>query len=80
MVGLGGLDDLREARKFVAEFDIGFRMLFDPTLRSWSELKILAQPAAILLAPDGSEIKRWMGEFPEAEVLRLASAHRGDGR
>ena len=77
MVGLGGLDDLREARKFVAEFDIGFTMLFDPTLRSWSELKIVAQPAAILLAPDGSEIKRWMGEFPEADVLRLASAYRG---
>jgi hypothetical protein len=77
VVGLGGLDDLREARKFVTEFDIGFTMLFDSTLRSWSELKIVAQPAAILVAADGSEIKRWMGEFSEGDVLRLAAAHRG---
>jgi hypothetical protein len=77
VVGLGGLDDLRDARKFVTEFGIGFTMLFDSTLRSWSELKIVAQPAAILLAPNGSEIKRWMGEFPEDEVLRLAAGHRG---
>lgn len=77
MVGLGGLDELRDARQFVADFGITFTMLFDTSLRSWEAMKIPAQPAAILLAPDGSEVKRWMGQFPEDEVLRLAAAHRG---
>ena len=61
----------------MAQFGISFTMLFDSSLRSWEQLKILSQPAAILLAPDGSEIKRWLGEFPESEVVRLASARGG---
>lgn len=77
MVGLGGLDDLREARQFVTQFGISFTMLFDSTLRSWGAMKIVAQPAAILLGPDGSEVRRWMGEFPEDEVLRLAASRKG---
>lgn len=51
-----------------------FTMLWDPTFESWRAVGILGQPAAVLLAPDGTEIKRWLGAFPEDEVLRLASA------
>ncbi len=47
-------------------------MLWDDGFASWRALKIPGQPAAILFAPDGREIKRWQGPFPEDEVLRLA--------
>ena len=52
---------------------VTFTMLWDASRRSWRELKIPGQPAAILLAPDGSEIKRWLGVFPEDEVEALLS-------
>lgn len=50
-------------------------MLWDSSFRSWRELGIPGQPAAILLAPDGREVKRWLGAFPEAEVARLAAQY-----
>ena len=50
-------------------------MLWDSSSRSWRDLGISGQPAAILLAPDGSEVKRWLGQFDEAEVVRLAARY-----
>ncbi len=47
-------------------------MLWDDGFASWRGLKIAAQPAAVLVAADGHELKRWQGAFPEGEVLRLA--------
>lgn len=72
MVGLGTQDSRDEARDFVARYGVTFTMLWDGSGRSWRELRIPGQPAAILLARDGSEIKRWLGPFPEDEVVELA--------
>ena len=75
VVGLGTQDDLSQAREFVRRYGATFQMLWDSSSRSWRALGIAGQPAAILLAPDGSEIKRWLGPFDEAEVLRLSSRY-----
>lgn len=75
VVGLGTQDDLSQARDFVKRYGTTFQMLWDSSSRSWRSLGIAGQPAAILLAPDGSEIKRWLGPFDEAEVLRLSSRY-----
>ena len=72
-MGLGTQDSLAEARAFVTGYGTSFTMLWDSSFRSWRELGIPGQPAAVLLAPDGSEVKRWLGPFPESEVARLAS-------
>ena len=50
---------------------ITFTMLWDPTFDSWIELGIRGQPAAILYAADGTELRRWNGLLDEAEVLDL---------
>ncbi len=74
MVGLGTQDSLPEAKDFVTRYKISFQMLWDDGFSSWRTLGIAAQPAAILFSPDGKEIRRWQGAFPEEEVLRLARA------
>lgn len=76
MVGLGTQDTLSDAGDFVRDRKTTFRMLWDASFQSWRQLKIPGQPAAILFAADGSEIKRWQGRFPEDEVVRLAEANR----
>jgi len=73
VVGLGTQDTLTQAQDFVARYGTTFQMLWDSSARSWRSLGIAGQPAAILFAPDGSELKRWLGPFDEAEVLRLAA-------
>ena len=75
VVGLGTQDSLGEAREFVSRYKTTFTMLWDESSRSWRALDISGQPAAVLLAPDGRELKRWLGPFPEDEVLRLASQY-----
>ncbi len=47
-------------------------MLWDESRRSWRELGVRGQPAAILFAADGTKLKSWTGIFDEDEVLRLA--------
>ena len=49
-----------------------FPMLWEDGNQSWRRLRISGQPAAILVDPQGRELKRWFGEFDEAEVIRLA--------
>lgn len=51
-----------------------FPMLWDPSFESWLAVGIIGQPAAILVDPDGQEIRRWVGVFDFDEVLELASA------
>ena len=74
VVGLGSQDSLGDAKRFVSRHGVTFTMLWDSSRRSWRELGISGQPAAILLRPDGSLIKRWFGQFPEDEVVRLAGS------
>jgi peroxiredoxin len=75
MVGLGTQDSLALARDFVARYGTTFTMLWDESFRSWRALGVTGQPAAVLLDPGGREVQRWVGPFPEAEVLRLASRY-----
>lgn len=72
VVGLGTQDSLPEARDFVATYGTTFPMLWEDGNRSWRHLRIPGQPAAILVDTSGRELKRWIGEFDEAEVIRLA--------
>jgi hypothetical protein len=58
----------------VTRHGITFTTLWDESGRSWRELRIPGQPAAILLAADGREIGRWLGAFPEDEVARRVGA------
>jgi hypothetical protein len=46
-------------------------MLWDDTFRSWVELGVRSQPAAVLYAADGASLRSWTGPFDEAEVVRL---------
>lgn len=62
------------AEQFVTNYGTTFTMLWDESFESWVELEIPSQPAAILFAADGTELKRWQGVFPEDEVIALASA------
>jgi hypothetical protein len=57
----------------VQRYGTTFRMLWEDGSQSWRRLRISGQPAAILVDRDGKELKRWFGEFDEAEVLRLAA-------
>jgi hypothetical protein len=72
VVGVGTQDSLPEARTFVSDRGTTFTMLWEDGNRSWRALRIAGQPAAILVDPAGRELKRWFGEFDEAEVLRLS--------
>ena len=74
MVGLGSQDSLSDAQGFVSRYGVTFTMLWDGSGRSWRELGVRGQPAALLLARDGSELGRWFGPFPEDEVVALSSA------
>lgn len=75
MVGLGTQDNFSQARDFVQRYGTTFQMLWDSSSQSWRSLRIAGQPAAILPAPDGSEIKRWLGPFDEAEALSLSARY-----
>lgn len=73
-MGLGTQDDLDQARDFVADGGITFDMYWDESYRSWLELGIRSQPAAILYAADGQRLGSWSGRFDEDEVLELIGA------
>lgn len=48
-------------------------MYWDETFESWTALGVVSQPAAVLLSVDGEPIGAWQGNFPEDEVLSLAT-------
>jgi hypothetical protein len=61
----------------VARGGITFTMLWDPSGRSWTELGVRQQPAALLFAADGTRLGRWDGSIDSEihdEILRLAGA------
>ncbi|MGA9278773.1 TlpA family protein disulfide reductase [Ilumatobacter sp.] len=73
-MGLGTQDGLGEAEAFVAEHGTtSFTMLWDESFETWQEIGITSQPAAVLLAADGTPITGWVGPFPTDEVVRLAA-------
>ena len=72
VIGLGAQDDLSQAKDFVARYDVSFRMLWDPTFQTWQTLGVPGQPAALLVAADGTPIQSWLGPFDQREVLDLA--------
>lgn len=49
-------------------------MLWDEGFDSWTQLGVVAQPAAVLFSADGKELGRWSGAFDESDVLRLIGA------
>jgi hypothetical protein len=72
VIGLGAQDSLDQARDFARDYGTTFTMVWDPTFESWANLGIALQPAAVLIAPDGTRLGRWSGMFDEDEVLELA--------
>ncbi len=74
MIGLGTQDSLGEAHKFVENYGTTFTMLWDEGFTSWTQLGVVAQPAAVLFSADGKQLGRWSGAFDEAAVLRLIGA------
>lgn len=69
MVGLGTQDSQSQAEDFVAQFGVTFPMTWDPSARSWNELGIASQPAAVLISADGQELARYRGAIDEGDVL-----------
>lgn len=76
VVGLGARNTLADARSFVTDRGTTFPMLWDESAASWRAFEVPTQPAAVLIAADGSWLGRWSGEFDEAEVLRLLERAR----
>lgn len=75
MVGLGGKDSYGEALDFVEKYGTkSFRMLYDESFESWTQLGVRNQPVAILFDTAGRGQTIWYGPFSEAEVLELAAA------
>lgn len=72
MVGLGSQDDLAYAEEFADTFGTTFTMLWDPGFESWAQLGVSLQPSAMLLGRNGELLGKWLGMFPEDEVVRLA--------
>jgi hypothetical protein len=77
VVGLGTQDDFAYAQRFRERTGVTHRLLWDPGFDSWAALRIASQPAAVLLAPDGSELRRWGGIFDESEVLAAVAGVGG---
>jgi hypothetical protein len=72
VIGLGTQDSADEAAEFVESYDTySFPMYWDETFQSWASFGVQSQPAAALLAPDGSVLGGWFGAFPPDEVLSL---------
>jgi len=72
VIGLGTQDSADEAAEFVESYDTySFPMYWDETFQSWASFGVQSQPAAALLAPDGSVLGSWFGAFPPDEVLSL---------
>lgn len=44
----------------------------DGSFDAWNHYGVRGQPAAILVAPDGTVIEGWSGAFPEDTVIELA--------
>ena len=75
MVGLGTQDSYGDAVDFVERYGTtSFRMLYDESFQSWTDLGIRGQPAAILFDTEGNGQYTWFGAFDEDEVLELAAS------
>ncbi len=74
VIGLGAQDTYDEAIDFVEKYGTkSFRMLYDESFESWSQLGIRGQPIAILFDTNGRGNTIWYGPFNETEVLDLAA-------
>ncbi len=74
MVGLGAQDSYGEALDFVEKYGTtSFRMLYDESFESWSQLGVRGQPVAILFDTNGRGQTIWYGPFNQTEVLDLAA-------
>lgn len=74
MIGIGTQDSFGEAKAFRTRHDITFSLLWDESFDTWNAFGVQSQPTAILVAANGDPIRRWQGQFPEDEVVRLATA------
>ncbi|MGH9042837.1 MAG: TlpA family protein disulfide reductase [Acidimicrobiia bacterium] len=75
-MGFGTQDTFGDAEDFVARHDVPFKMLWDSGFESWEAFGISRQPAAVLLAPDGTELDRWQGELSESDQARALELAR----
>lgn len=74
MIGLGAKDSGELAVDFVESTGTySFPMYWDETFESWVSFEVTNQPAAVLLAPDGTELARWRGSFDLDDVLAAAT-------
>lgn len=74
MVGLGTQDDIDAAAGFVADTGVTHTMVWDASGTSWRELGIVSQPAAVLVAPDGSRLATFRNDVPLEEIAALLPA------
>ena len=72
-MGLGSHGSPELAREFVRERGVHTPvMLWDDEGAARPGLGVPREPAAVLVDGRGRIVRRWLGPFPEAEVLREA--------
>lgn len=70
MVGLGTQDTFKDAQSFLKRHKITtVKLLWDRTGKSWTKLGIPAQPAWMLIAPDGTVKASDLGAIPYETIL-----------
>lgn len=69
VVGVGTQDSFGQAEDFVAKHDLTTpTMVWDESFKSWTIMGISSMPTWILLGPDGNQLLRWAGQFPESDI------------
>lgn len=69
VIGVGTQDSLDEAQDFVSKHELTTpTMVWDSGFDSWRAMSINSMPTWILLSPDGQQLGRWSGQFPEPQI------------
>ncbi|NQU38123.1 MAG: TlpA family protein disulfide reductase [Actinobacteria bacterium] len=69
VVGVGTQDSFGQAEDFVSKHDLTApTMVWDESFQSWTVMGITSMPTWILLGPDGEQLLRWSGQFPESDI------------
>lgn len=69
VVGVGTQDSFGQAEDFVAKHNLTTpTMVWDESFTSWTDMGITSMPTWILFGPDGKQLLRWAGQFPESDI------------
>jgi thiol-disulfide isomerase/thioredoxin len=83
-LGVDILDDRRDARDFIQEFDWPYPSVFDPAGQIRDRLGYIGQPITVIYDVHGEIAFEWAGtitaDLLRAEILKVLDARGGGGR